>query len=365
VGLRFIEIVSFSSPPPPSRFRQELCSTRQAHQPRARERRGGIDLVPERRRDAEHAHQRRVVLEVVTARAGSLARRLHRLGHLAEGSGGVLLAARVAAQAPSSSRTAEDAGRGTAGARSGGARPTGPAGRHLAHRPGVGPAAADLATGGVAGQRARPARTICIRPAGEPVVHPAAAARTGHPLGGGTGAARALEVDEAWIAVVRAAAAPALRVGERHRVPTEAAVDVRLVGKVDRHVGGGARRQPKADRQGSEELLGWRRAIVRGRVRIAQAGGVGRRAGEALVGAAVALPGPRVADGAGSDGHRAGAARALAVLETRAAGLRAPAAPRDAVVLAYAGRARCVGYAVAKLATLRPAAAAEREQVSR
>src|SRR5439155_8789396 len=85
-----------------------------------------------------------------------------------------------------------------------------------------------------------------------------------------------------------------------------------------------------------------------------------------VVGAAVALPAPRVADGAAPDGHRAGAsARALAVLETDAAGLRAAAAPRDAVVLTDARRAPGVGHARARLAALRSAAAAEREQVSR
>src|SRR5207237_10917854 len=119
--------------------------------------------------------------------------------------------------------------------------------------------------------------------------------------------------------------------------------------------------QLQGDGQGAQDLFGGGGTVVGGRIRIAGARRVGRRAGEAVVGPAVALPGVGVTDGAGPDRDRALAARALAVLQARVAGVRPAAAARNAVVLAGPGRARRIRDARARLAGPSAAAAAERQ----
>src|SRR5207249_7048212 len=111
--LGLIEVISFFSRTRPSRLGQELCLTRQSDDPGAGEVGSRVYLIPERRRDAEDAHQRAVVLEVVAAVAGGRAGRLDRPRDLSEGARRVLLTARVATETPAASRAAARAWRRT------------------------------------------------------------------------------------------------------------------------------------------------------------------------------------------------------------------------------------------------------------
>src|SRR5206468_1801640 len=270
-----------------------------------------------------------------------------------------------AAEARPPSRAAESAVAGTARARSAGrARPAAAAVGHLACRAGIRSPIARLPAVAVARGWACPARAVRIRGASTIIVRSAHAARALDALGGGAGAPGAVRVERTGVIGVDPTRAHALREGERAGVPAEAAEHVRLSREVvDGRPARRARRQLEGDRQGAQELLGGWRTVVGGRIRIAEACRVGRRAGKAVVGPAVALPGVGVADGAGPDRDRTLAARALAVLQARVAGVRPAAAARNAVVLAGPGRARRIRDARARLAGPRAAAAAEREQV--
>src|SRR5947199_248057 len=126
--------------------------------------------------------------------------------------------------------------------------------------------------------------------------------------------------------------------GVERLVPAEAAEDVHLTGQVDRGLRDRARIEHEGDRQGADVAGGRGRTVVAGRI-VAIDRGVARRAGEAVVGAAVARVGGRIADRAGLDeGLARTAARAVRVGDAPEVGIR--------TAHAYARVARAGLYAI-------------------